>query len=229
MTKPLMIAHRGDASAFPENTIDAFASAFDKGADGIELDIFERNNQLIIVHNYIHDRNASYPLLDKVLERFAGRGRIEIEVKDMELTFLRPLELLLTKYANADLEVTTSVTGLMAHIQPIVKNKPIGAIFKAWEFEDWMLESGFATTKLTKLMQLYNASIAHIPITVINPAMVQALHKYGLKAHTHLPHAPMPELLQRYEQICAMSVDQCTFDDIDLLKHIAATRPTTTT
>ena len=36
---PLIIAHRGDVTNAPENTIPAFKSALDLGADGIELDV----------------------------------------------------------------------------------------------------------------------------------------------------------------------------------------------
>jgi glycerophosphoryl diester phosphodiesterase len=36
---PLVIAHRGDSAACPENTLAAFASAAAAGADGIELDV----------------------------------------------------------------------------------------------------------------------------------------------------------------------------------------------
>ena len=35
---PLIIAHRGDATSAPENTIPAFKKALNLGADGIELD-----------------------------------------------------------------------------------------------------------------------------------------------------------------------------------------------
>ena len=36
---PLIIAHRGDGANAPENTIKAFRSAYELGADGIELDV----------------------------------------------------------------------------------------------------------------------------------------------------------------------------------------------
>ena len=36
---PLLIVHRCDTVHFPENTLEAFKSAFDLGADGIECDV----------------------------------------------------------------------------------------------------------------------------------------------------------------------------------------------
>lgn len=37
--RPLSIAHRGDASIFPENTLQSFDAAMYQGADFIELDV----------------------------------------------------------------------------------------------------------------------------------------------------------------------------------------------
>lgn len=86
MNKPLLIAHRGDAKNYPENTIQAFQSALDKGADGFELDVqLDSNGVPIVVHDFIHEQSAKYPLLSEVLERFFKSDcRIELEIKDIE-------------------------------------------------------------------------------------------------------------------------------------------------
>src|SRR5690606_21259675 len=45
-------AHRGNSAEFPENTLAAFASAVDLGADWIELDLFRsRDGKLVVVHD----------------------------------------------------------------------------------------------------------------------------------------------------------------------------------
>lgn len=45
-------AHRGNSSEFPENTIPAFQSGIDVGADWIELDIFRtKDGQLVVTHD----------------------------------------------------------------------------------------------------------------------------------------------------------------------------------
>ena len=60
-SSPLVIAHRGDVSNAPENTLPAFQSAYDSGADGIELDVrLTRDNQLVVFH-------------DRSLNRIGGR------------------------------------------------------------------------------------------------------------------------------------------------------------
>jgi glycerophosphoryl diester phosphodiesterase len=49
---PLIIAHRGSSATAPENTLAAFAQAFDYGADGIELDVRLASDDVPVV---IHD------------------------------------------------------------------------------------------------------------------------------------------------------------------------------
>ncbi|TWU26282.1 Glycerophosphoryl diester phosphodiesterase [Novipirellula galeiformis] len=48
-------AHRGNSAAFPENTMAAFESAIEAGADWIELDIFRSNDGKLVV---IHDKTT---------------------------------------------------------------------------------------------------------------------------------------------------------------------------
>jgi glycerophosphoryl diester phosphodiesterase len=49
---PLIIAHRGASTLAPENTLAAFARAFDDGADGIELDVrLARDGVPVVIHD----------------------------------------------------------------------------------------------------------------------------------------------------------------------------------
>ena len=58
---PLVIAHRGDIASAPENTLPAFLSAYERGADGIELDVrMTRDRELVVFH-------------DRGLKRITGR------------------------------------------------------------------------------------------------------------------------------------------------------------
>ena len=50
---PLIIAHRGDSANAPENTLPAFRRAWERGADGIELDVRLTADGQLVVH---HDR-----------------------------------------------------------------------------------------------------------------------------------------------------------------------------
>jgi glycerophosphoryl diester phosphodiesterase len=52
------IAHRGAKTEFPENTLAAFARAFERGADAIELDVHATADGEVVVH---HDPEVSAP------------------------------------------------------------------------------------------------------------------------------------------------------------------------
>ena len=57
---PLIIAHRGDVTNAPENTIPAFKKALELGADGIELDVrLTREGKLVVFHDRCLDRTSN--------------------------------------------------------------------------------------------------------------------------------------------------------------------------
>ncbi len=57
---PLIIAHRGDLSAAPENTLPAFQRGFAAGADGVELDVrLTRDDRLVVFHDRRLDRTSN--------------------------------------------------------------------------------------------------------------------------------------------------------------------------
>ena len=74
---PLVIAHRGDVSNAPENTLPAFQQAYESGADGIELDVrLTRDNQLVVFH-------------DRSLKRLGGQSGL---VTNASLEEMRSLD-----------------------------------------------------------------------------------------------------------------------------------------
>ena len=63
---PRVVAHRGDSAHFPENTLEAFSSAYKMGVDVIETDVhLSKDGILVIWHDETLDRNTN------------GTGRIE--------------------------------------------------------------------------------------------------------------------------------------------------------
>lgn len=98
MTKPLVVAHRGVATAAAENTIDAFTNAIAIGADMIEFDVRRTSDgELIVFHDArvgaaaIGDltrgeiesaRGVRPPLFAEVLEACAGKIRLDVELKE---------------------------------------------------------------------------------------------------------------------------------------------------
>jgi glycerophosphoryl diester phosphodiesterase len=76
---PLRIGHRGAALLAPENTLESFGLALDLGVDGIEFDVVAPDGETLVV---AHDLDGSGPLLDDVLDFFAGRDSIlQIDLK----------------------------------------------------------------------------------------------------------------------------------------------------
>ncbi len=72
MTK--IFAHRGNAIKEAENTMDAFQSAIELNADGIELDIHKTRDGKIIV---THDENLAR-LTDRTIHMVDGRISLKI-------------------------------------------------------------------------------------------------------------------------------------------------------
>lgn len=74
---PLLIAHRGYSSRYPENTLVAFEKALDAGVQMIELDVtLSRDRKLVVIHDETLDRTTN------------GRGK----VRDHSLAELKRLD-----------------------------------------------------------------------------------------------------------------------------------------
>ncbi|NND66765.1 MAG: hypothetical protein HKN19_04175, partial [Halioglobus sp.] len=74
---PLNFAHRGGVIDFPENTLYAYAEAARAGADVLEMDVYQtQDNELVIIHDDTVDRTTN------------GTGR----VTDLTLAELRALD-----------------------------------------------------------------------------------------------------------------------------------------
>jgi len=57
--RPLVIAHRGDSSNIPENTIQAFKDAFELGVDCLETDVhITKDDQFVLFHDDAVDRTT---------------------------------------------------------------------------------------------------------------------------------------------------------------------------
>lgn len=63
--RPIIFAHRGDFAHAPENTLPSFQLAFQKGADGVELDAkLTSDGHVIVIHDSTVDRTTD------------GKGRV---------------------------------------------------------------------------------------------------------------------------------------------------------
>jgi glycerophosphoryl diester phosphodiesterase len=68
---PVIIAHRGYRKRYPENTLAAFAAAFDAGACMVELDVtLTKDRRVVVLHDDTLDRTTD------------GRGRVRDHTLD---------------------------------------------------------------------------------------------------------------------------------------------------
>lgn len=100
MKNKLIIAHRGESNPATENTIEAFASAIESGADMIELDTRMSLDKIPVVFHddkiagspvadlefrEIRERGLTHgimiPTLDEVLQFTSGKIRLNVELK----------------------------------------------------------------------------------------------------------------------------------------------------
>ncbi|MCB9801605.1 MAG: hypothetical protein H6774_00805 [Pseudomonadales bacterium] len=212
--QPLLIAHRGNTRDYPENTPDAFASAFELGADGIELDVhLNDKGKVIVVHDYFFDRSKKYPMLDEVLEKFSHKGRIEIEIKTLDLEAIEKVKQLIEKHQAQDFEITTSVIPLVPHIRAAFPNTLVGLIFHRWLIEDWMTQE-FVSQWILKHLELSGANVLHLDVDLYNQKLASDLKRAGIVLHTHLKSADRAVL----QKTINLGVNQCTFDDPETLK-----------
>jgi glycerophosphoryl diester phosphodiesterase len=59
MAVPLIIAHRGDSAARPENTLSAFKQALSVGADLVEMDVqLTKDGQVVVLHDVTVNRTT---------------------------------------------------------------------------------------------------------------------------------------------------------------------------
>jgi glycerophosphoryl diester phosphodiesterase len=82
--RPLVIAHRGNSSVAPENTLPAFQSAVDAKADLVELDYYHSFDGVPVV---IHDE-----ILDRTTDAQRLLGQSGLLVTDFALADLRKLD-----------------------------------------------------------------------------------------------------------------------------------------
>lgn len=215
--KPLLIAHRGDTINFAENTIEAFESAFDKGADGVELDVhLDKNGNVIVVHDYSFDKNKKYLLLKDVLEQFGQKGRLEIEIKSLDPKCITEVRKLIRGYRSKNCEITTSILPLFPYIKKEFPNEKIGLIHATKLIEDWMTQE-FIEELLLAYLKLTGANVLHLQLDYYTPNIIKLLHKNKFLAHTHLKKE---NILEDYRNAVRLKIDQCTFDDINLVKLI---------
>jgi len=212
MNFPLIIAHRGDAKYAPENTLAAFELAIAKGVDAIEFDLHQsRAGGLVVHHDYTLNRTTTgsgqvsdftlkelssldagswfdpnyageaIPTLNEVIELGKGRIRFEIEVRCATIQFLKDVINELEEHSVIDdVEITSPHIPLLHNVRTLHKELRVGYFvppFPLWKSTD------LGVQHLIQWMKLMDAHVAHLPIPMIIPPIVDDLHKQNITVH----------------------------------------------
>ncbi|PKI14035.1 glycerophosphodiester phosphodiesterase [Colwellia sp. 12G3] len=196
----LIFAHRGVSAVEPENTLLAIQSAIDIKVDGIEIDIFEVENQFVVIHDRKLERTTSgsglitQQTFDKIRQLDAGKGERIPTLEEVlaiippccllniELKGINNVSLLLECIDNAisryGIESSQLLISSFNHqqLQQLSRQRPelaIGALTAC-------LPIGYA-----KFATTLNAYSVHISIDVVNEHFVKDAHQRGLKVFVY--------------------------------------------
>jgi glycerophosphoryl diester phosphodiesterase len=208
-----IVAHRGVTAAAPENTMAAFRRALELGIDAVELDVrLTRDHQPAVYHYYYlddfttgsgpifertaadlgslrvrdHDGGASHriPMLEEVLDEFAGRLGLEIEVKGPEPEAVQIFGPLLTRFRSSwnKIEVTSFEPAILASLR--VECRDIAAALLFPRSEDWMHEDVVAYAALQRA-RLASADAVHLHPSQLSKEVVATIRGGGVEVHAH--------------------------------------------
>ncbi len=151
--RPLLLGHRGCRGAHPENTFAAFEFALANGCDGFEFDVrTTADDYLVLIHDhkYLRRKVASHtyatlverraqprmdvpsdPIayLDQMLERFASRAWLDIELKVTGIE-RRVLDLLRLHRPVKGFVISSFLPGVIENCHALDTAVPLGLIFK---------------------------------------------------------------------------------------------------
>ena len=200
-----IFAHRGASAHAPENTLLAIKIALEQGVDGIEIDVHQIEQELVVIHDrWVHRTtnghgqlaNLSFaqirtfdagqgeqvPTLWEVMALIGGKCRLNIEVKG-----LKDKTLLITQLLKAEAElgfdleqfiVSSFDHHLISQIKTLNTNIKIGALTASKPIN----YAAFAA-------QL-DAFSVNADIAFLDEAFVQDAHQRGLQVYVYTVDEP---------------------------------------
>ena len=235
--RPLLLGHRGDSSAYPENTLLAFRQAIAAGADGVELDVMPcGSGEVVVVHDddlgrvigqqpgsgpavrdlplselraYDLGAGQRLPMLEEVLEELGPHALINIELKSPDVK---------TVQAHARL---VKNDGLAKSVAQILRRagRPSGTTlvssfdpFQLWRFakaSSGHIPLGFLFHR-SQIRPLREAWLARLlPIAAVHPdaALVDAVSMRSWRRRGYAVHVWTVDDLNEVAALCTLGVD----------------------
>ncbi|MGD8404558.1 MAG: glycerophosphodiester phosphodiesterase [Anaerolineales bacterium] len=205
-----VVAHRGVATAHPENTLPAFERAIDLGADAIELDVRLTKDKIPVVYHYYYldettsltgpifnytcqqlqqarflNTSADSPkisTLGEVLEAVGGKIGLEIEIKGPEPEAITIIGDVLRKFQNLwkTFEITSYEISLLLSIKDQCPGITTDLLYP--RSEPWMNLDvvGYEALHKAKLAQ---ARAVHLHPSQLSDGVVQLIRNSGIEIH----------------------------------------------
>ena len=140
MPRPLLLGHRGARAtkAVPENTLRSFDLALDHGCDGFEFDVrLTADGECLVCHDAViggrevakakRDEFPTYTTLDEVLNRYADRAFLDIEMKVAGLED-RTVHLLRKHDLSKGFVISSFLPEVLSALDRCDQNLPLGLI-----------------------------------------------------------------------------------------------------
>lgn len=148
LSKTLVLAHRGASGSEPENTLRAFETAYQMGADGLELDVFlTKDKQLVVTHN----NNTALLTGKKHLIRktdFKNLRKLDFGKKEKIPTLAEVFDQCLKKFSVINIEIKS--TGLRTD----GIEKRLAELIKTYKCSDQVIISSFNPLNLLRFKRL---------------------------------------------------------------------------
>jgi glycerophosphoryl diester phosphodiesterase len=205
----LLLGHRGARRYAPENTIAGFELALEHGCDGFEFDVrFTADRRLILCHDprlagcdietSRYDQfTPGTPCLPEVLERFAARAFLDIELKvaGMELELA---DMLRRHPPQAGCFVSSFLPQVIERLSAVDKSLPLGLIC-----DSQRQLAGWTSLAIRALF---------LERGLVTPGVVEALHAAGKKVFVWTVNRE-----REMRQFAELHVDGIISDDTQLL------------
>ncbi|MBL77760.1 MAG: glycerophosphodiester phosphodiesterase [Acidimicrobiaceae bacterium] len=224
--RPLAIAHRGDSAKHVDNTVAAYRSAREAGADWVELDVRRTADGVLVAHHDAHledgrllrelaaaDLPDHVPTLAEAFEACEGMG-VNVEVKHL------PSE---PDYEDVHL-VCDAVAGLSAAYRPpellLVSSFDIAAVDLIRQ-TDATLPTGWVVVERYTADLILERTLAHGHGTVcpwdglVDENLVRHAHDRGLRVVVWTV-----DDAQRMAELAGWGVDGIISNDPSLLRQV---------
>lgn len=205
-----IVAHRGVAIAYPENTLPAFKKAIELGADAVELDVRLTKDKIPVVYHYYYldeitsltgpifnytykqlqqarflNANADsskISTLGEVLESIGGKIGLEIEIKGPEPEAIDIIGDIFRKfkYLWETIEITSYEISLLVGIKEQCPGITTDLLYT--RSEPWMNLDvvGYEALHKAKLAQ---ARAVHLHPSQLSNEVVQLIRNSGVEIH----------------------------------------------